>query len=437
VIKYEPPSGEAFFGGQMKFSIFEKDKLAKVNEAEYGRYSAFFNWIDEIDILEGTEERDSLLDEIETFGGNFGFLGSKVDINNISKGCRLCGEGKWSCLFINGMCNASCFYCPSRQDSLLNPSTNTLEFTSPESYADYVNRFDFKGVSFSGGEPFITFELMLKYLKVIRKRCSKDIHIWAYTNGSLVNEDLLKKLKDEGLNELRFDIGAYDYSLKKCELASKIIDTVTVEIPMIPDNLETVLNLLKQMKDAGIKHLNLHQLRVNPYNMPKMVERDYKFMHGRKVTVFGSEVAALKILLASIKDAGVPVNYCSYIFKEGFQSSATRKRYAANLTNEKSRITQNGYIVELADESSGFSVATYFNPTVNGNKKVASYKIASSEIDDIYGLIFHNGKTVIKDSGRIIENVPDFSPEGKSITSKEFYEIFNLEILRGGFSDYF
>jgi len=421
----------------MKFSIFEKEKLTMANEAEYGRYGAFFNWIDENDILEGIKERDSLLDTIEVSGGEFGFMGSKVDIRNISTGCRLCGEGKWSCLFINGMCNASCFYCPSRQDSLLNPSTNTLEFTSPESYADYVNRFDFKGVSFSGGEPFITFELMLKYLKVLRKKCSSDIYVWAYTNGSLVNEDLLKKLRDAGLNELRFDIGAYDYSLKKCEIASKIIDTVTVEIPMIPDNLETIQNLLSPMKNAGIKHLNLHQLRVNPYNMPKMVERDYKFIHGKKVTVFGSEVAALKIVADSIKNGGVPVNYCSYIFKEGFQSSATKKRYAANLVNEKNRMTQNGYIVELTAEPTGFSVATYYNPTVNGNKKVASYKIASSEVDEIYALIFKNGAYDRKDSGRLIENAPDFSPEGKSITAKEFYEIFNLEILRGGFSDYF
>lgn len=435
----------------MKFTSFEKERLGALNDAEYGRYSSFFSWADGDECAEATIVRDSLIENIEDVGSQFDFLGSKADTRYLSPGCRICGQGRWSCLFINGMCNASCFYCPGRQDSQLKPATNTFEFESPVSYADYVNYFGFKGVSFSGGEPFITFDLMIKYLKTVRKKCDSSIYTWAYTNGSLVNEDMLRKLKDEGLNEIRFDIGAFDYSLKKAIAATKIIDTVTVEIPMIPDHFDRVKNLLKPMKDEGIKHLNLHQLRVTPYNLPKMIEKDYKFLHGRKVTVFKSEISALKILLHSIKTGGVPVNYCSFIFKESFQSSATRKRYAKRCVEPVEHITQNGYIRHVEpDDDKKFVKVIYFNPSATGKislaegvekydferKKIVSYKLTLSDHDAVYSFIekFSFEKTP---SGRLIETVPDFDTTGKMITNRQFNEIFNFEILRGGFADYF
>ena len=427
----------------MKFSIFEKERLVRSNEAEFGRFGSFLNWADEAENDETAKERDLVLDEIEKLGGTFDFLGSKTDARYLSRGCRICGEGAWSCLFINGMCNAKCFYCPSRQDEILDPKTNSFVFDSPDKYADYVNSFGFKGVSFSGGEPFLTFDLMLEYLKAVRKKCDSSIYIWAYTNGSLVNEEMLKKLKAEGLNELRFDIGAFDYSLKKAELATKIIDTVTVEIPMVPDHYELVKSLVNPMKDIGIKHLNLHQLRTNSYNLPKMIERDYKFLHGRKVTVFQSELSALKILLHSMKTDGVPVNYCSFVFKESFQSCATRKRYAGICAEPSEYITQNGYIRQV-DESLEEEVRiTYFAPITLSDefniekKKMISYKLSRVDFNLIFDFINRSSNVEKRSSGRIIEMVPDFDINIKSLTAREFYEIFNFEILRGGFADYF
>ncbi|HNW83766.1 MAG TPA: 4Fe-4S cluster-binding domain-containing protein [bacterium] len=181
----------------MKLSSYERERLIISNENEYGRNSAYFNWISEEEAQAAEKERDTLVEEIRTLGAQFDFLGSKADSRFLSRGCRLCGEGSWSCLFINGMCNASCFYCPSRQDdAMIKPTTNTLEFDTPRKYAQYVNFFGFKGVSFSGGEPFLTFDRILNYLKEIRKQCSNEIYVWLYTNGVLIKEEQLKMLKN-------------------------------------------------------------------------------------------------------------------------------------------------------------------------------------------------------------------------------------------------
>jgi len=427
----------------MKFSVFEKERLVRSNEADLGRFSSFLNWAGEGENEETTLLRALVLDEIEKLGGAFDFLGSKTDTNYLSPGCKICGEGAWSCLFINGKCNAKCFYCPSRQDEILDPTTNSFVFNSPDSYVDYVNSFGFKAVSFSGGEPFLTFELMLEYLKAVRKKCDSSIYIWAYTNGALVNEEMLKELKAEGLNELRLDIGAFDYSLKKTELAARIIDTVTIEIPMVPDHYELVKGLVRPIKDIGVKHLNLHQLRTNPYNLSKMVERDYKFLHGRKVMVFQSELFALKVLLHSLKIGGVPVNYCSFIFKESFQSSATRKRYAQLCLEPSEHITQNGYIRRIDESSSEDVRITYYNPITRSDelniekKKMMSYQLKRVDFDLIFDFIRRSSKVEKTSSGRVSEMVPDFNESIKSLTPRQFYEVFNFEILRGGFADYF
>ncbi|HOG43153.1 MAG TPA: hypothetical protein PK560_03620, partial [bacterium] len=217
----------------------------------------------------------------------------------------------------------------------------------------------------------------------------------------------LKMLKDEGLNEIRFDIGAFGYSLEKAEMAARHIETVTVEIPLAPDHFETVRDLVVPMKNAGIKHLNLHQLRVTPYNVNKMMERDYKFVHGTKVTVFESEINALKVMIHSLKNGGVPVNYCSFLFKSGFQSSAVRKRYAKLCVQDTEFITQNGYIRNISQSGSSITV-TYFNPVVSGTDfcRIERKKVA----------VFNS------------EN---------GFSHKDLHDMSNFEILRGGFADYF
>ena len=63
---------------------------------------------------------------------------------------------------------------------------------------------------------------------------------------------------------MRFNISARKYDLKAVKMAAGIIDTVTVEIPAIPEDYEILKKCLPRMKAIGVAHLNLHQLFASP-----------------------------------------------------------------------------------------------------------------------------------------------------------------------------
>lgn len=278
-----------------------------------------------------------------------GLCRTKLYTHNLSPGCSLCGNGGWSCLFINGICNAKCFYCPSPQADKGRPTTNTLEFKAPHDYADYVRIFDIRGVSFSGGEPFMTLDRVLSFLKTLRAKVSHPLYVWMYTNGLLVTEDKLKMLRDTGLDEIRFDLSANSYRLEALEKAVGIIPCVTVEIPAIPEDLEITRPLLKTLHDAGVHHLNLHQLRCTPFNLPRLMKRNYTFLHGPRVTVLETELAALELIRYAL-DENIPLamNYCSFTFRSQFQKAAAMKRNSPIIKAAHEDMTPTGHIRTLS-----------------------------------------------------------------------------------------
>jgi len=325
-----------------------KEELIEGNIREYGYSydSLTFPSTEQAEAF--TEERDGLLRWLSS-RAEFGCKGTKVDCRGLSPGCRACMEGSWSCLFINGRCNCDCFYCPSPQDQTGAPQTNGIPFASADDYADYLAALNFSGASLSGGEPLLTPERTLEYLTAIRKRCGDGIHIWLYTNGTLLTAETCRRLRDAGLNEIRFDIGATRYNLKKLCVAVGIIPTVTVEIPAVPEEFALMKEKLVEMADAGVKHLNLHQLRLTPHNFKNLSNRGYTFIHGEKVTVLESELAALRLVRHALENRiALPVNYCSFPYKRRFQRAANRRRAALLAGSGHEETTESGYLRSLS-----------------------------------------------------------------------------------------
>jgi len=290
--------------------------------------------------------RWELLNEISTHTqARWEFAGTKLYTRAISPGCALCGQGSWSCLFINGICNARCFYCPSEQKDPGPPMTSSIEFERPKDYADYVKKFGIRGVAFSGGEPMISFDRMIYFLDILGREVPDLSHIWMYTNGTLVTTDRLKILRDKGLKEIRFDLPAVDYTLDSLKKAVGIIPIVTVEMPAIPEDLERTKPLLKELSELGVNFLNLHQIRCTHFNLPKLISHGYTFLHGPGVSVLETELAALELILHSLKnDIDLPINYCAFTYRQQFQKAAARKRNATLIKNAWEDITATGFI---------------------------------------------------------------------------------------------
>ena len=321
-----------------------REKMIAANLAEYGEGAGRLSWVSPEGSLAAEADRGRILDFAST-GLEMACKQTKFFWGSLSPGCRICGQGAWSCLFINGKCNCRCFYCPTSQDDISIPTTNRIPFENSRDYVDYIRHFDFRGVSISGGEPLFTFDRTLHYVEAVRREIGESIHIWMYTNGTFVTPQRLKQLRAAGLNEIRFDISAADYDLTRVRMASDEISCVTVEIPAIPEDLEKVSQLLPDLHAAGVRHLNLHQLRLTPFNFSKLSGRNYTFLHGESVTVLESELAALSILeSASRENLKLPINYCSFVYKRRYQQAATRRRNALGILKKYESVTENGFI---------------------------------------------------------------------------------------------
>ena len=100
-----------------------RHRLVSANPAEFGGTAEALNWISPAGAMAAQTERGKRL---QSMGQrlHLAFKGTKPHIGPLSPGCRICGEGDWSCLFVNGKCNCRCFYCPSSQAEIGVPTTN-------------------------------------------------------------------------------------------------------------------------------------------------------------------------------------------------------------------------------------------------------------------------------------------------------------------------
>jgi pyruvate formate-lyase activating enzyme-like uncharacterized protein len=318
------------------------------NRLEYGEAYDTLTFIDAEQAGEAEKIRDEILGAV---AGDviWGFNHTKLNCQNLSNGCRLCGEGAWSCLFINGICNARCFYCPTEQPSKSEPMTNGISFDTPRDYVDYLRLFEFRGASISGGEPLLTFQRTFRYVSEIKKALGDSIYLWLYTNGILADRENLTMLKAAGLDEIRFDLSASRYQLDKIEIAVDIFPEVTVEIPAIPEDEILLQTVIQRIHRLGVAHLNLHQLRCTPYNRKNLVGRGYTFLHGPKVTVLESELCALRtIRFVDENNIGLPVNYCSFVYKHRYQGAGLRRRLAPFYSKPYETMTEAGMIRKLS-----------------------------------------------------------------------------------------
>jgi uncharacterized protein len=327
------------------------------NKAEYGENYDLFKWIDEDGIALAEQRRKELLAEIGQ-DVSWDYNKTKVDCSSLSPGCRSCGTGTWSCLFINNMCNATCFFCPSLQNDLAEPTTSSISFPEPSDYIEYIKKFNIKGVSISGGEPLITFDKSLRFVKEVRKALGQEVYIWLYTNGLLLDSEKADKLSEAGLDEIRFDLSAVGYKTAKIKHVVGKIKNITVEIPAIPEDLELLKSLLPKLKEEGVNFLHLHQLRCTPFNQENLRNKTYTFLHGPKVSVLESELTALELIAWEKKNnIGLPINYCSFVYKNKFQAISARKRYAPFIKNPFEDVTEAGYIRSLYTKGTRSEIA--------------------------------------------------------------------------------
>lgn len=163
---------------------------------------------------------------------------------------------------------------------------------------------------------------MLEFIRSVRDAFGENFYLWAYTNGALFTKEKGMELAKAGLDELRFDISADDYRLEPLEEASGCFKNVTIEIPAIPEDEEALKRLLEPIRETGTRFLNLHQLNVTRHNCQAFADRGYTLIREESKTppILESEITALRIMQYALQEnIGLPVNYCSQMYKMRFQ----------------------------------------------------------------------------------------------------------------------
>ena len=223
--------------------------------------------------------------------------------------------------------------------------TDWMTFGSPAEHISFLKIFQIRGVGFSGGEPLLVLDKLLSHITAIRQEFGNSLYLWMYTNGDRVDRSALEKLRDAGLDEIRFDLSARGYDLTPVVLSKEYIPTVTVEIPAIPEDFDLLKDMLSEIESAGVSFLNLHQLMANEHNYKALSQRNYHFLHQPLVPVFESELCALRLLVFA-REHGVqlPINYCCSAYKNRFQGRDHRTRQGRAVLKGFEEITSAGYI---------------------------------------------------------------------------------------------
>jgi len=317
--------------------------------------------------------------------------------DRLSRGCQLCQQGKWLCIFLTYRCNAGCHFCPAPfSDDRISSSLGNQK----EEILSYLKRTDFEGISFSGGDPFLVFDRLLEWLAFFKKHLP-DYYYWVYSNGLAVTGRRMQQLSEKGMNEIRFNIAATGYVDEKIwdiiKTARGIFPVVSVEIPSIEEDFELMVKALDKLENAGIDFLNLHDFILN--------DADIKLTKSQYSTFLLNEVIPLKYARSSIENTE-KIN--DLAFKKGYSFAINHCSMQKKESQMFQRRLNMGKLFNNPDYDKVLPDGTICNfYSVAGNMSVAELqvKFASSDFRKEYSpymLKLNDPKIIDNQEGKII-----------------------------------
>lgn len=276
-------------------------------------------------------------------------------INKISPGCMSCKNGKWLCIYITTDCNARCRFCPNPIYKSKKVMIDGCDYKGGiEGILSLIKELGIEGVSISGGEPMLEYKKVIGFIERIKEEFPY-IYTWVYTNGIIGSSQLYKSLALAGLDEIRFDLAATGYSIKNLESARSSLPNMTIEIPVIPDDLDKIKQCIKTAESIGIDYINLSELMLTPHSI-KNIRPDEKipvvwdpFELRITVPVYGSRHAAYK-LMSYAKDLhyAIGINDCSLYSKLNVQVRGWNRNLCLNYKSPWEMPTKSGHLAVLS-----------------------------------------------------------------------------------------
>ena len=243
--------------------------------------------------------------------------------------CEACRTGENSYTgILSLMCHRNCFFCFNPNQEEFDDYASAMKDWRRELRNLYRQNPNMAYIALTGGEPLLHRDECIAYFKSARSLWP-DASLRLYTSGDLLDQDLLYRLRDAGVEEIRFSIKPDeetergDRVWRNMELAKNVLPRVLVEMPVPPDRETEMRGILDRLEELGIYGINLLELCFPYHNAEEFRKRGYalryppyrtlyNFWYAGGLPVDGSEILALKLLLyATERNSRLNVHYCS------------------------------------------------------------------------------------------------------------------------------
>ena len=294
---------------------------------------------------------DELRRRLREKGAQFKNAGASIVWGWQSKACVECTGNHGSETFSTTFkCHRDCYFCfnynVADYDKFVREGCPWRE-----GLEDAEGRYGHDGLAalgLTGGEPLLVLDNSIALLEEATRRFP-SAHKRMYTSGDLLTEEGAVRLREAGLDEIRFSVKQDDTIerqervLAGMEIARRHIPSLMVEMPIIPHTEERMHELFERWATIGIDGINLLEFCF-PFhsweeyeargfeirNPPFDVMYDYGYSGG--LPVAGSEELCLELMLWGIEhDVPFGMHYCSLDNKHRSEMRLRNER-GANMT---------------------------------------------------------------------------------------------------------
>lgn len=246
--------------------------------------------------------------------------GGSLLVGDLPQGCLLCAKGSKMVLFVTGLCDSSCYYCPLSEEKTGkdNVFADEMPVLDTQDILYETDAICGEGAGISGGDPLCALERTLDYIQLLKSKYGHDFHIHLYTSKTAVSQNNLEQLKAAGLDEIRFHPQIDDWS--GIERALDLGLKVGIEVPAIPGQLEKLQRIALRAEDLGVSFMNLNELEASETNFEHLKSRGMRLTDLASASIEGSAEVAREILEWATKNLStLSIHFCSASYKDGVQ----------------------------------------------------------------------------------------------------------------------
>jgi pyruvate formate-lyase activating enzyme-like uncharacterized protein len=259
-------------------------------------------------------------------------------------------------------CHRDCFYC-------FNPNQENYEYyrwhtCDTLAELDELRRTNprMRHLALTGGEPLLYKNETYRFFEHAHV-LYPNAHTRLYTSGDHIDRATLESLQKSDLKEIRFSIRMHDLAkghrntLDNIALAREYIPNVMVEMPILPNTLEEMKDVLRELDRLGIFGINLLEFCFPLNNVEAYREKNYKikahpfrvsydYWYAGGLPIAESETVCLDLMDFAL-EAGLKlgVHYCSL---ENKHTGQIYKQNSGHKLPKRMYFSQKDYFLKTA-----------------------------------------------------------------------------------------